>query len=243
MQARDPKTQPGWEFGERIRVTPILASINRIRHSAAGVTHIVGRNSRYFHRRYAVQHGVIVLPTVCGNFFAGRGAGANNQAGGNDNAFFGTSAGLNNSVGNGNSFFGRSSGLNNQTGIQNSFVGRSAGQSNTSGSFNSFVGGSAGFANSTGGNNTFLGYSSGLNSLGGSNTFVGSLTGDANTVGNNNTLIGAGANVTLNNLSFATAIGAGVPSARKQRCSSRAVIWFGFPGANTAEFYQTGTIP
>jgi hypothetical protein len=177
-----------------------------------------------------------------GNIFAGRAAGANNQAGGNDNAFFGASSGLNNSIGDGNSFFGRSSGQNNLTGIQNSFVGRSAGHSNTTGNFNTFFGGSAGFANSSGGNNTFLGYSSGINSLGGSNTFVGNLTGDGNTVGNSNTLIGAGANVTVNNLSFATAIGAGATvSQGSSVVLGRPSDIVRVPGIlNTQQFYFNG---
>lgn len=192
--------------------------------------------------QYNIGSDRVISMSGSGNFFAGRGAGANNQAGGNDNAFFGTSAGFNNSVGSGNSFFGRSSGLNNQTGIQNSFIGRSAGQTNTSGSFNSFFGGSAGFSNSAGGNNTFLGYSAGINSLGGSNTFVGSLTGDTNTVGSNNTLIGAGSNVTLNNLSYATAIGAGATvSQGSSVVLGRASDTVRVPGRlNTQEFYFNG---
>lgn len=96
------------------------------------------------------------------------------------------------SAGTDNLFIGINAGINN-TGFANTAVGRSAGPLSTSGNFNSFFGNIAGGSNTTGSNNTFVGRNSGT----------------ANTVGSNNTIVGSLANTVGNNLTFATAIGAG----------------------------------
>lgn len=111
--------------------------------------------------------------------------------GGNDNIFAGFGAGQFNTTGGSNSFFGTQAGGGNLTGNFNSFIGKFAGFGNTSGGANSFFGASAGQNNTSGGNNAFFGDSSGL----------------SNTVGSGSTMLGVGANVTLNNLTNATAIG------------------------------------
>jgi hypothetical protein len=112
-------------------------------------------------------------------------------SGGNDSIFAGFGAGQSNTTGSSNAFFGAQAGAGNLTGNFNSFFGKFAGFSNTGGGANSFFGASSGQNNSTGGNNAFFGDSSGF----------------SNFTGSGNTMIGVGANVTLNNLTNATAIG------------------------------------
>jgi hypothetical protein len=108
-----------------------------------------------------------------------------------------------------NTFVGAGIGAN-TTGAGNSFFGSAAGLNNVTGGFNSFFGSFAGNSNDSGGANVFLGRSAGIaNTSGGSNTFVGTSTAGTNIHGSNNTLLGAGANVGADNLTFATAIGAG----------------------------------
>jgi len=113
------------------------------------------------------------------------------------------------SVGDFNLFAGVNAGPSN-TGTGNSFFGQNAGLANISGGNNSFFGASAGQLTTNGSNNSFFGYRSGFNTTGSGNTFIGGgLVGNSNTTGSNNTLIGNGADVTSNNLNFATAIGSG----------------------------------
>jgi len=141
------------------------------------------------------------------NTFVGANAGQTNTTG-SGNAFFGFNAGKQNSSSN-NSFFGSSAGQNNSTGVGNSFFGLDAGFANTDGSFNAFFGTNAGNTN-TSSDNSFFGSGAGQNNTsGGSNSFFGKSAANTNTVGSNITVIGANANVGANNLSFATAIGAG----------------------------------
>ena len=167
-----------------------------------------------------------VNTTGSGNSFFGRGAGFRNTTS-SRNSFFGAVAGVNNTTGFSNSFFGTAAGADNTTGAGNSFFGDAAGIRNTTGGGNSFFGNSAGFHHTTGFQNTILGAAAGLNITTGSqntfvgsfagpgeitgnqNTFVGNETGGGNTIGSANTLLGFQANVGLNNLSNATAIGAG----------------------------------
>lgn len=109
----------------------------------------------------------------------------------NNNAFFGTNAGISNSTGNYNSFFGINTGFVNTTGNHNSFFGDGVGLSNTSGSENSFFGASTGSANTTGINNSFFGGSAGLkNTTGTRNSFFGRSAGIFNTVGSYNVFLG-----------------------------------------------------
>ncbi len=112
------------------------------------------------------------------------------SAPGFNNVFAGGGAG-NTSLGTDNSFFGRNAGLLNQ------------------GSFNSFFGEGAGQSTTTGHDNSMFGYLAGPGSTGSNNSFFGRLAGLGNATGSNNTIIGAAAEVGLNNLTFATAIGAG----------------------------------
>lgn len=168
-----------------------------------------------------------VNTTGGGNSFFGRGSGAKNTTG-SRNSFYGGLAGFDNTTGFNNSFFGTVAGGSNTTGSSNSFFGDSTGSRTTTGIGNSFVGASAGFNNTTGFQNTFFGFSTGLNmttgngntflgsfagasnnSTGNQNTFVGSETGGGNITGSANTLVGYRANVGANNLSNATAVGAG----------------------------------
>ncbi|MEP6945565.1 MAG: hypothetical protein ABJA02_06570 [Acidobacteriota bacterium] len=158
------------------------------------------------------------------NLFAGANAGTSNT-GGNSNTFVGSFSGNANANGVNNSFLGTDSGRNNQAN-NNSFFGRSSGFANLGGANNSFFGLDAGRFNVAGNNNAFFGYGSGANNLsdsnsffgfqsgvgttsGSGNSFFGLNAGSNNTIGSFNTMLGNGANVTANNLTFATAIGAG----------------------------------
>ncbi len=141
------------------------------------------------------------------NLFAGVNAGTANT-GGNSNTFVGNFSGNANTNGVNNAFVGTDSGRNNQAN-NNSFFGRSSGFANIGGASNSFFGLDAGRFNVNGNNNAFFGYSSGANTLSDSNSFFGYQAGVSNTTGSNNTMLGYNANVTANNLNFATAIGAG----------------------------------
>lgn len=159
------------------------------------------------------------------NSFVGTGAGASNTTG-SSNSFFGTSAGVDNTEGSSNSFFGRSAGVLNTTGSDNSFFGVEAGKANTTSCCNSFFGKSAGSGNTTGVANTFFGMEAGLNNTiasfnsffgfaagkanttGEGNSFIGPEAGLSNTAGILNTLVGYRADVGLNSLTNATAIGA-----------------------------------
>jgi hypothetical protein len=134
------------------------------------------------------------------NLFVGMNAAATGPTG-FDNTYVGNFAGNASTTGDANSFFGVSAGFNN-SGTANSFFGRSAGFQNRPGNSNSFFGVQAGRDNcgvgcdASGGN-------------GSNNSFFGRSAGLANTTGSNNTIIGANANVGADNLTNATAIGAG----------------------------------
>ena len=127
------------------------------------------------------------------NLFVGRRAGAVNM--GNQNVFLGEGAGASNTLGCCNSFVGASS----STGT---------GFSNTIGSFNSFFGYRAGQKNVNGTGNSFLGYAAGSETNSGSaNTVLGREAGNANITGSSNTIIGENADVSVGDLTNATAIG------------------------------------
>ncbi len=143
------------------------------------------------------------------NAFFGDSAGSANSAG-SYNSFYGYASGQANTTAINNSFFGQSSGSKNTTGQDNTFIGNGAGFNNLTTSSNTFVGSLAGFTNSTGASNSFFGFQAGnANTTGTGNTFIGISTGLTNTVGSNNLALGNGANFGANNLTFATAIGAG----------------------------------
>lgn len=143
------------------------------------------------------------------NTFLGSSAGFNNTTGA-ENVFVGKSAGSANTTAGDNTFVGFNSGLVNTTGSDNAMFGHTAGAANTTASFNSFFGASAGFRTTTGGLNVFVGTDAGLNNtIGTNNTLVGVSAGDTNVSGSNNTILGRNADVGVDGLSFATAIGAG----------------------------------
>ena len=124
-----------------------------------------------------------------------------------NNLFAGSNAGAA-VTGQNNSFFGVSAGQSSRAAVDNSFFGAFAGQSTTSGSSNSFFGQSAGVLNTIGIQNTFVGdFAGDVNQQGSENTFIGAGSGTANTFGARNTLVGSFANVGLGNLGNATAIG------------------------------------
>jgi len=143
------------------------------------------------------------------NIFAGVAAGASNTTG-SSNSFFGYLAGADNTTSSANSFFGGFAGIRNTTGCCNSFFGGSAGFHNTTGAGNSFFGFAAGLNITTGSQNTFIGDFAGAGGAetANQNTCVGSEAGGANVTGSSNTLLGFQADVGLNNLTNATAIGA-----------------------------------
>ncbi len=208
-------------FGTRAGGSNTTGIRNSFFGSDAGFSNTSGSSNAFFGLDAGRENTIGSL-----NAFFGAFAGTFNETA-SDNAFFGGSAGFGTTTGGRNSFFGRSSGESNSTGFDNSFFGIEAGSANTSGSDNSFFGADAGKATTTSIRNSFFGANAGMrNTTGASNTFVGIAAGDDNTTGNvnaffgafagqdnttgsNNTLIGTQANVTVGNLTFATAIGAG----------------------------------
>ena len=170
---------------------------------------------------------ILTFGPSAGNFnlFAGVNAGQSNT--GFSNSFFGQNAGLSNSTGGDNSFFGANAGQANINGFNNSFFGHQAGINNVSGSKNTFIGQAAGNQNIGGTGNIFVGYLAGVNNTSGNNNvFIGAPVSAniTNTVGSNNTTLGSDADVTLNNLNFATAIGSGA------KVSTSNTIALGRPG-------------
>jgi hypothetical protein len=141
------------------------------------------------------------------NTFVGFESG-NGTTSGEDNLFVGRRAGYSNTTAGYNTYLGKNAGYFNTTGL-NTFVGWSAGY-NTAGMLqggSTFVGANAGYA-STGSYNTFIGEQAGENNVGGEfNVFLGRLTGQANIAGDQITLLGHGADVIVDNLTNATAIG------------------------------------
>ena len=119
--------------------------------------------------------------------FIGEGTGSS----GNLNTFVGFSSGQATTSG-GNAFFGAGTGTNNTFGSQNSFFGLNSGNSNVAGNFNAFFGAAAGSSNTSGRNNTFY----------------GTAAGGTNAIGRYNTLVGSAADVGVDDLAFAAAIGA-----------------------------------
>jgi hypothetical protein len=192
--------------------------------SSAGFSNTIGNENAFFGTSAGSQNTTGNFNTFAGSFagfsnisgfsnsFFGRNAGMANTTAAS-NAFFGANAGADNTTGGTNSFFGSSAGANNVTGGNNSFFGASSGSTGTAASNNSFFGRNAGL-NAAGDDNSFFGNSSGLaTTTGTNNTFLGASTGSINTVGTRNTLVGFASNVGSNNLSFATAIGAGAIAA------------------------------
>ena len=142
------------------------------------------------------------------NVLAGVNAGTVNTTG-FQNSFFGRNAGQLNTTGGANTFVGAFAGRSSTTSNNNSFFGSLAGFRNTDGFANTFIGTQSGDGNTTGGANTFVGDAPGQgNTTGSNNVFIGSVTGRSNTTGSDNTILGTAADVGVNSLTNATAIGA-----------------------------------
>lgn len=152
------------------------------------------------------------------------------------NTFLGISNGISNTSGANNTFAGFFAGRNNTSGSSNTFFGVSSGTSNTEGRGNAFFGTSSGSQNMTGDNNSFFGTTAGQNTTGNSNSFFGYGAGVFNATGTNNTAVGANSGLSANNLSFATAIGAGATAIGNNSVTlGRAVDQVYIPGSMYAD--------
>jgi len=182
----------------------LTGSLNSFFGAYSGQTNTTGNANSFFGAAAGTKN------TTGGfNSFFGQATGYANTTG-SSNAFFGDEAGKNNTSAGNNSFFGEAAGLVNTTGSSNSFFGALAGYNNSTANDNSFFGVGAGDSTTTGGANSCVGSGAGGgNTTGTANVFVGFHTGLTNTSGDNNAIIGANADVGVNNLNFATAIGAG----------------------------------
>ena len=147
--------------------------------------------------------------------------------GGRNNTNVGFQAGQN-GTGIANVFIGNRTGRI-ETGNSNTFVGSIAGELHAAGSDNTFVGDGAGAQHTAGGENAYFGVDAGRGSAAtdaSRNSFFGTLAGRnvlagtdnstfgyragfGNATGSSNTLLGAGADVGMDGLLFATALGAG----------------------------------
>jgi len=205
----------------------------------AGQNNGVGNNNAFFGAEAGLANGVGKFNSFFGsgagranlggdnNSFFGSNAGLSNT-GGFQNSFFGREAGMSNTSGSFNSFFGRSTGLKNTTGNANSFFGQDSGLNNTTGSANAFFGNTSGGANTTGGGNAFFGVQAGaVNTTGVNNAFFGLFAGDLNKTGGFNTALGWNANFGADNLTNATALGAGASVSR-----SNSLVLGGISGIN-----------
>jgi hypothetical protein len=221
------------------RVVSNAGTNNLFAGVGAGQNNGVGNNNAFFGAEAGLTNGAGKFNSFFGsgagranlggdnNSFFGSNAGLSNT-GGFQNSFFGREAGMSNTGGSFNSFFGRSAGLLNTTGNANSFFGQDAGLNNTTGSFNTFYGNASGVANSTGGGNAFFGVQSGTtNTTGVNNAFFGHFAGDLNKTGGFNTAFGWNANFGADNLTNATAVGAGAFVAR-----SNSLVLGGISGIN-----------
>lgn len=177
-------------------------SANTFVGDAAGQSNTLGTSNTFFGNGAGNQN------TIGGtNVFLGSNSGFFNTAG-SENSFLGFKAGESNTNGGGNVFVGNQAGKLNGTGNLNTLVGYAAGSQNVSGSFNAFFGDRAGWLTLESQNSFFGAGSGSTNTTGKFNSFFGFLTGATNTTGSNVTLIGNGTDVGVNNLNFATAIGA-----------------------------------
>jgi hypothetical protein len=157
------------------------------------------------------------------NHFTGHRAGRNNTSG-SQNHFSGFNAGYSNTTGISNVYLGHSAGYN-SNGSYNVYVGSATGYSATTGSYNTMIGDhsgvsitegihnyfsgyNAGFGNTSGSFNAFSGsFAGGNNTTGNFNIIYGHSSGQANVTGSNNILIGPYADVTVDGLINAGAIG------------------------------------
>jgi hypothetical protein len=203
-----------------VRILSVPGIQNTFVGVSAGAVNSSGQQNTFF----GFEAGAANTVGTRNSFF---GSGAGKVTTGLSNSFFGGSAGVNNTTGASNVFVGAAAGNGNTTGSENVFVGAftaqdavttangnvlvgaSAGRNNR-GPANTFVGWNAGRENTLGTLNAYFGNGAGDSStIGSSNTFVGSSAGTSNVTGGANTLIGSNADVASDDLTFATAIGAG----------------------------------
>ena len=140
------------------------------------------------------------------NTMIGDSAGFNNVARGN--VMMGSKAGYTNRTGQLNTYLGYQSGYN-AVADSNTFVGYQSGYNTTSGRGNTFFGNLSGQGISTGNHNTIIGNKAGPSGGDGDdNIYMGYATGQKDG-GSRNTFIGTSADALAQNLTNATAIGAG----------------------------------
>ncbi|MAG82188.1 MULTISPECIES: tail fiber domain-containing protein [unclassified Limnobacter] len=142
------------------------------------------------------------------NAAMGRGALYNNTTG-YYNIAVGRNALLTNSTGYNNSALGYNSLIFNTTGYNNSALGRNALQNNTTGLNNTALGTFSMFGSTTGFDNTSVGFNSLYsNTTGNANLALGKNALFGNATGSYNMGVGTSTDVLLNNLNYASAIGA-----------------------------------
>ncbi|GAB3796306.1 hypothetical protein GCM10028819_13660 [Spirosoma humi] len=140
------------------------------------------------------------------NLMLGDSSGYNNKT--SNNIFIGSKTGFANVNGGGNTFIGFQSGYN-AVADSNTFIGYQSGYTTTTGNGNIFFGTLSGKNNTTGNHNTFVGNGAGPSgSDANDNVYIGFNTGNHDS-GSRNTLLGTGADAQAQNLTNATAIGAG----------------------------------
>ena len=141
--------------------------------------------------QYNIGGNRVLGVTGNANTFVGRGTGG--LTSGDNNSFFGRSAGLFNISGSNNSFFGAFAGDSNNSGSSNAFFGTEAGAANTSASGNAFFGYRAGFLNTAFGNSFFGNFAGSSNTTAVNNSFFGNFAGISNTTGASNSFFGSNA--------------------------------------------------
>jgi hypothetical protein len=137
---------------------------------------------------------------------------------------------LKNNNGSFNTAGGHNSLKSNTAGSQNTGFGGYALYSNSTGNWNSSIGYESMNFNTVGSNNSGFGSRSGLhNTTGNENTFIGFQALSSNTTGSNNTALGSYANVSIENLTNASAIGsyAIVDASNKVRIGNTSVTSIG----------------
>jgi hypothetical protein len=189
-------------FGKDAGRSSTTGNDNSFFGNDAGQSNTTGGSNSFFGKGAGADN-----TTATGNSYFGYLSGNSNTTGAN-NSFFGFEAGRLSDASFNNSFFGYEAGENNVIGLNNSFFGFNAGKL-TTGSRNSFFGSGAGQVTTQAFHNSFFGGTAGgANTTGDDNSFFGLESGDTNTTGNSNTLFGAYTDVSTNNLTNATAIGA-----------------------------------
>lgn len=185
------------------------------------------------------------------NVFLGYGTGMSNLPTGTSNTFIGTWAGAYNTEGKANSAFGYAALYANSTGNSNTAIGQNAMKFNSTGETNTAFGVFSLFSNIAGKGNNAVGYSTLYYSTGNNNTANGTYGLFSNKTGSGNTAIGAYADVTVDNLTNATAIGYGakVDASNKIRLGSTLVtviegqVAYSFPSDARFKYNIKNNVP